>query len=252
MQTDQKQGLHPMGQFWFRQQPTLRQGFESKSFIWRVTPNNTGKGGRETGKDGGDAYSAHFSRNSRGPVCASGARPQSSVRRRAEVLRAGRMPTTSKSPAWTNRAQPSSTNRQGSWQGGAWSHQARAPQGRELLAPLVSGAPPEPSLAAGTLKGDTRTTAGSWAGGTQWVQQGTQGLSEEEPTLLKGSLGLTPAPQTTPIADILTTGEGTSQPSERPYCALGSRWGARGNRDPTPGRPTEEKQEPKTRQWHLT
>ena len=44
MQTDQKQGLHPMGQFWFRQQPTLRQGFESKSFIWGVTPNNTGQG----------------------------------------------------------------------------------------------------------------------------------------------------------------------------------------------------------------
>ena len=44
MQTGQKQGLHPMGQFWFRQQPTLRQGFESKSFIWGATTNNTGQG----------------------------------------------------------------------------------------------------------------------------------------------------------------------------------------------------------------
>ena len=217
-----------------------------QEFYLEGDPKQYGKWGRETGKDGGDAYSAHFSRNSQGPVCARGARPQSSVRRRAEVFRAGRMPTASKSPAWTNRAQPSSTNRQGSRQGGAWSHQARAPHGRELPAPLVSGAPPEPSLAAGTLKGDTRATAGSQAGGTQWVQQGTQGLSEEEPTLLKGSLGLTPAPQTTPIPNILMTGEGTSQPSECPYCALGLRRGARGNRDPTPERPTEEKHELKT------
>ena len=44
MQTDQKQGLHLMGQFWFRQQLTLRQGFKSKSFIWGVIANNTSQG----------------------------------------------------------------------------------------------------------------------------------------------------------------------------------------------------------------
>ena len=89
----------------------------------------SGVRGRETGKDGGDAYSACFSGNSRGPVCTLGAWLQSSVRRWAEILRTGHMPTSSKSPAWTNRAQPRSTNRQGSWEGGVWSHQAGDPQG---------------------------------------------------------------------------------------------------------------------------
>lgn len=44
MHTDQKQGLQPMGQSWFPQQPTLKQGFRSENFLWGVTTNSTSQG----------------------------------------------------------------------------------------------------------------------------------------------------------------------------------------------------------------
>lgn len=187
-----------MGQFWFSAaDPETRLQVQEFYLGGDHKQYRSGVRGRETGKDGGDAYSACFSEIAEGlsAPLEPGSRAWSEGGLR---LRAGHMPTSSKSPAWMNRA-PAQKHKQAGQLGG-W---GVVPPGQGPLkasAPSTSSfrAPPEPSLAAGTLKGNTRATAGTWAGGTQWVQPGTQGLSEEEPILLGGSLGLTPAPQTTP------------------------------------------------------
>lgn len=67
MQTGQKQGLHTLrAGVLLAQQPTLRQGFKSKSFIWGVITNNTGQGGQRDWKTEAMRILPASSGNSRG------------------------------------------------------------------------------------------------------------------------------------------------------------------------------------------